>query len=200
MSTSILKVDSSILGSNSVSRDLSQLLVAGLQHTLPGSRVVERDLVADHIPHFDGDTLASVGQGSAKLANALIAEVQVADIIVIAAPMYNFGIPSQLKAWFDHIARAKVTFEYTADGPRGLLTNKKVYVVASRGGKYLGSEADVHTPHLNIMLNFLGLDNVSFIYAEGLNMGGDVRENSVQQAKQSITQLIDKLNQEEAVS
>lgn len=200
MSTSILTIDSSILGSNSVSRALSQQLLAGLQEALPDAHVVERDLVADPIPHFDGDTLASVAQGTAALADTLIAEVQSADIIVIAAPMYNFAIPSQLKAWFDHIARAKVTFEYTADGPRGLLTNKKVYVIASRGGKYLGREADVHTAYLTIMLNFLGLDNVSFIYAEGLSMSGEVRENSIQQAKHSITQIIDTLTHQETAS
>ncbi|MGA3251183.1 MAG: NAD(P)H-dependent oxidoreductase, partial [Paraburkholderia sp.] len=109
-----------------------------------------------------------------------------ADIVVIGAPMYNFGISSQLKTYFDFIARAGITFRYTANGPEGLVMGKKVFVVSARGGKYLGTPHDSQTPYLKSFLGFLGLTDVSFIYAEGLNMGPDALNAALTGAREAI--------------
>src|SRR6266702_2078893 len=119
-------------------------------------------------------------------SEALIAELQAADIVVIGAPMYNFGISSQLKTYFDFIARAGITFQYSANGPEGLVKGKKVYVVSARGGKYLGTSNDSQTPYLKSFLGFLGMTDVNFIYAEGLNMGPDAAGAALASAREAI--------------
>lgn len=186
----ILRIDSSIFGANGSSSQLLDTLVKKLRALHPDSQVIQRDLALQPIPHFDAVTMQAVGEGRAELADQLIAEVQQADVVLIAAPMYNFGIPSQLKAWFDHIARAQLTFKYTENGPVGLLRGKRVYVVTTRGGQYKDSPQDTLVPYLKIMLNFLGLaENLQFIYAEGLAMV-DTKESALQDAKLSIQQLL----------
>ncbi len=123
---------------------------------------------------------------SVAKSDELVAELQAADIVVIAAPLYNFGISSQLKTYFDWIARAGVTFRYTANGPEGLVTGKKVFVVSARGGKYLGTPNDTQTPYLKTFLGFLGMTDVSFIHAEGLNMGPEAETAALAAAREAI--------------
>ena len=188
MTHTILQVDSSILGDNSVSRDLVQKLTDALAEQ-NGARVIKRDVATNPLPHLDGEILGKIGNGEAKLADTIIEEAQQADTIVIGAPMYNFFMPTQLKTWFDYLARAKVTFEYTADGPRGLLTDKKGYVVTTRGGQHKDSATDVLTPYLKIMLGFVGLNDVEFIYAEGLNMSGSIRDDQIEAAQSHIRSI-----------
>ena len=119
----------------------------------------------------------------------LISEVVDADVIVMGVPMYNFGVPSVLKAYFDHIARAGITFRYTASGPVGLLEDRPVYILAARGGLYAGTPNDSQTPFIRSFLGFIGLKDVHFVYAEGLNMGDDKKENSLQEAGRAIETL-----------
>lgn len=188
MST-VLRIDSSIFGGNGNSKVLTKQLSERLAQQLGGAKIIARDFSSDPIPHFDAGTVSSVATGQAKLADALISEIQAADSVVIGAPMYNFGIPSQLKAWLDHIARARVTFKYGKNGPEGLLTGKKVYVVTTRGGAYKDSAADTMVPYLKVMLGFLGLDeDLHFIYAEQL--ASENKETSMSSAQAEIETLV----------
>ena len=122
-------------------------------------------------------------------SDALIDELRRADMIVLGVPMYNFGVPSTLKAYFDHVARSGVTFRYTPEGPVGLLTGKKVYVFATRGGRYAGTAGDLQTAYLRQFLGFIGLRDVEFIYAEGLALGAEQREAALGRALERIGQL-----------
>ena len=124
-----------------------------------------------------------------RLDDALIAELRAADVIVLGVPMYNFGVPSTLKAYFDHVARAGVSFRYTPDGPVGLLGSKRAYVFATRGGRYAGTEADLQTAYLRQFLGFIGIRDVEFIYVEGLALGAEQRERAVAAANERIEQL-----------
>lgn len=123
------------------------------------------------------------------MARGLVAELRAADVLVLGVPMYNFGIPSTLKAYFDRLARAGVTFKYTETGPVGLLTGKKAYVLAARGGMYQGTPKDSQTAYLKDFLSFIGIDDVTFVYAEGLNMGEAGRDAALVAAHQQIAQL-----------
>ncbi|WP_394224018.1 FMN-dependent NADH-azoreductase [Alteromonas gracilis] len=125
----------------------------------------------------------------AKISDDIVEEVKAADEIVLAVPMYNFGIPSSLKAYFDRIARAGVTFKYTENGPVGLLENKSATVFAARGGVYAGSEFDTQTPYLTHFFNFIGISDVKFVYAEGLNMGEDIANKAFAAASEKIIEL-----------
>ncbi len=189
--TQILRIDSSLFGTEGVSNQLNNHLIKHISDKTDDLSITTRSLTHGEIPHFTYETIKSIGAGTAKLADELIEEVKAADIIVLGVPMYNFGVPSELKSWFDHIARAKVTFEYTAHGPVGLLKNKKVYVVTTRGGIHKGQSTDTETPFLKTILGFVGLDDVEFIYAEGLNMGDDTRDNAITKAKQQIDGLFE---------
>src|SRR5690606_34307136 len=122
--------------------------------------------------------------------DALIAEIQAADVLVLGVPMYNFGVPTQLKNWIDAISRARVTFEYTAEGPRGLLTGKKVYVALTRGGQYRNTPADSQVPFLQTVFNFLGMTDVHFIYAEGLALGAEAEQAALVSARTQITEAL----------
>src|SRR5262245_25682296 len=177
----ILQIKSSILGGNSQSSRLADEFVALLADEHPEAEVVVRDLVADPVPHLDG---ARVGAFFAKpeersaeqkahvdYSDALIDELRRADVLVLGLPMYNFGVPSQLKAWFDHLGRAGETFKYTEKGPVGLLTGKKAYVFAARGGLY--GENHSQTQFVQQFLNFIGITDVEYVYAEGLAMGAE---------------------------
>jgi FMN-dependent NADH-azoreductase len=123
------------------------------------------------------------------LSNELVAELKAADRVVIAAPMYNFHIPVQLKAWIDLICRAGVTFRYTEQGPEGLLKGKKAVVITTRGGQHKGSSRDLIAPYMETVLGFLGITDVKFVYAEGLNMGGDAREAGLEASRVQLSQL-----------
>lgn len=189
MKQQILYVQSSIFGDNGVSSGIAKTLIEKLSANQE-SELTERNVSASEIPHFNLDTINAIGEGKAALADELIAEVQKADVIVVGAPMYNFGIPTQLKSWFDHIARAGVTFKYTETGPQGLLTNKKVYVVTARGGLHKGNGTDLDSHYLTTIFGFLGITDVEFIYAEGVNLGDESRSKSIAAAEQQVTELV----------
>jgi len=195
----LLKINSSLFSANGQSSQLTERFAAAWQASHPGSRVVERDLAANPVPHLDGARfmafLAKPEERSAEqqavvdFSDALIAELRAADAVVIGLPMYNFGIPSQLKAYFDHIARAGVTFRYTANGPEGLITGTKAYILAARGGIYAGTPKDSQTAYVRDFLGFIGITDVEFVYAEGLNMGDESKSAALAKAHQSLAAL-----------
>lgn len=193
----LLQITSSITGDNSHSTKLSNAFIEHWQTRNPDGQVITRDLATDSVPHLDGARLQALftpqdqrnaeQQAVVDYSDALINELRDADIIVFGVPLYNFGIPSTLKAYFDHVARAGVTFRYTATGPEGLLPNKPVYVFAARGGHYAGGPADWQ---LNTFLNFVGLTNIETIYAEGLALGEDSVNKALTDAQEKIAQLL----------
>ena len=188
--TNILIVTSSAQGPASVSTRIAGEYEALLRRTHPGAEIVRRDIGAEPIPHLVADTVAGI-RGTAEtpaekaalaLSDILVAELQAADLIVIGAPMYNFGMPSTLKAWFDHVLRARVTFRYTEAGPEGLLKGKKAVVIESRAGLYSEGPAaamDSQEPHIRTLLGFMGIDDVAFVRAEKLAFGPDAAEASI---------------------
>ena len=196
MST-LLKINSSLSGSAGQSSQLADRFAEQWLASNPGGRVITRDLATDHVPHLTGERFQSFltkaeertqeQQAIADYSDALIDEVRAADAIVFAVPMYNFSVPSTLRAYFDHIARVGVTFQYTADGPRGLIEGKKAYVFITRGGVY-PEGSDTQTPYLRQILGFLGIKDVEFIHAEGL--GGPDREKSLATARHTIAKLL----------
>lgn len=196
----LLHISSSLFGADGKSSQLSRHFIEQFQAQNPGGKVTERDLAANPVPHLDLTRLqanltapeqrTAEQQALASLADELIGELQTHDVLLLSVPMYNFGIPSTLKAWIDHVARAGVTFRYTATGPEGLLKNKKAYVMAARGGAYQGTAADTQTPYLKTFLGFVGIDDVTFIYAEKLNMNADQQPQILADAKAEIDKLI----------
>jgi len=200
----ILQVNSSARsfdeGQGSVSARLAGELVERLRAVQPAATVAVRDLARQPHPALDEAALQAlftpVEQRSADqvarvaLDDALIAEIQAADVLVLAAPMFNFGITSQLKNWIDAIARARVTFQYTASGPEGLLKGKMVYAVLTRGGFYRDQPADTQAPYLKQVLGFLGMTDVRFIYAEGLAMGDEAAQRALASAREQIGQVL----------
>ena len=165
----------------------------------PQDKLVQRDVGANPLPHLTEELIGAFftpadqrTSGQAALvqrSDQLIAELQAADVLVLGVPMYNFGIPSTLKSYFDHIARAGVTFRYTANGPEGLVKGKKAYVLAARGGLYQGTPKDTQTGYLRDFLAFIGIDDVEFVYAEGLNMGAEQHDQAQAAAQQRIAEL-----------
>jgi len=204
MSYTILHIDSSPLGDRSVSRKLTAKTVAELQAKHPGSTVIMRDFGANPLPHLSGTTLAAFYtpadkrdaalNEAVKLSDQAVDEVIAADIIVIGTPMWNFGIPSSLKAWIDHIARAGRTFKYGATGPESLLApGKKVIIVSSRGGVYSNGPMkamDYQETYLKAVFGFLGLHDVSFIRSEGAAMGEDAAKLAMQAAETHLAAAI----------
>lgn len=193
----VLKIKSSVFSGNGQSSRLAGEFVALLRGQYPGAELVERDLAAEPVPHLDGARagafFAKPQERSAEqkaivaYSDALIDELRRADVLVLGLPMYNFGVPSQLKAWFDHIARAGETFKYTENGAVGLLTGKKAYVFAARGGVY--GQNDWQTPFVRQFLGFLGISDVEFVYAEGLALGEQSRNNSIAAAQAGVRRL-----------
>jgi FMN-dependent NADH-azoreductase len=171
----ILQLNTSIHSGNGESSRLAQAFV----DQLDAGEVIVRDLAKEPVPHLDAERFgAFMAQTRTEKQNQIVAysdrlidEVRRADTIVLGLPMYNFGLPSMLKAWFDHVARAGVTFRYTEKGPVGLLTGKKVYVFATRGGYYEGTPRDTQTAYVRDFFAFLGITDVEFVYAEGLAIG-----------------------------
>ena len=188
--SNLLFITSSIFGAGSESRQVGVQFIAAARQANPDLTVVERELTPASMPHLDLNALASAmapvdarsaeQQAAARLADQLIEEVEAADTIVLAVPMYNFSIPSTLKAWIDHIARAGRTFRYTANGPEGLLKGKKVVVVTGRGGVYSGESPakalDFQEPYLRAVLGFVGLTDVEFIHIEGLKVSPEAAD------------------------
>jgi FMN-dependent NADH-azoreductase len=199
--TKVLILDSAATGAQSVSRKLIDGLVADLAGRAGGADIVRRDIGGEPIPHLTPETVFAIRGGEASseagaaalaLSDALIEELRGADVLVIGAPMYNFGIPSTLKAWFDHVLRARVTFRYTEKGPEGLMTGKKAIVVESRAGLYSEgpmSAMDSQEPHLRTLLGFMGIADVTFVRAERLAFGPEAAEESLAQASGQLREL-----------
>ena len=196
----ILQINSSARSSGSESTRLADAIVAKLQAANPAAVVNRRDLAANPHPLLDeaalqalftpADQRSEAQAARVALDDALIAQVQAADAIVIGAPMYNFGITVQLKAWFDAIARAGVTFKYGATGPVGLVTGKKVYVAIARGGFHRDGPSDTQLPHLKMFLSFLGMTDVQFVHAEGMGMGPEAVAKAQAQADADINAVL----------
>lgn len=192
----ILHLTSSIFGDGGQSSRLAEQFVA----QFPAARVVRRDLAKSPLPHLDAERFGAFlskpeGRTSAQQrvleeSDALIAELGGADTIVIGLPMYNFGIPSQLKAYFDHVARAGVTFKYTDKGSVGLLGGKRAYVFAARGGLYQGTPRDTQTAYVRDFLAFLGITDVQFVYAEGLAIGEAQKQAAIAGAQLALRELV----------
>lgn len=195
----ILQINSSARSAGANSTRLADAITARLKAANPAAVVELRDLAANPHPVLDEAALGALftpaeqrtPEQAARVAldDALIAQVQAADVIVLGVPMYNFGVPVQLKTWIDAIARAGVTFRYTANGPEGLITGKKVYVLATRGGVYAGTPQDSQTAYVRDFLGFIGITDLEFIYAEGLNMGDESKNAALAQAHQSLAAL-----------
>ena len=196
---SILQVNSSIYAGGGQSSRLADAFVADVRRNYPDAQLTVRDLASESVPHLDAERFAAFlskpeerdgeQQAIVDYSDTLIAELEQADIVVIGLPMYNFGVPSQLKAWIDHVARAGVTFKYTDHGPVGLLRGKKAYVFATRGGKYAGTPADTQTAYVRDFLEFIGITDIEFIYAEGLAMGESIKAQALSSANRSIREL-----------
>jgi len=197
---SLLVINSSAAREGSVSRTLVEEAVARLLETNPFAEVVRRDLGADPVPHLTVDTLsgvrgtpATVAERHARaLSDELIDELRAADTIVIGAPMYNFGVTTSLRAWFDHVLRAGETFSYSEAGPKGLLPGKRVIVIESRGGLYSegpGQATDFQEPYLRHLLGFIGITDVTFVRAEKIGYGPEARSAAIAQAKAQIAAL-----------
>jgi len=198
--TTLLQINASISHSKGQSSQLANQFVAAFCARNPSAKVVVRDVAAaEPVPHLDGerfgafitkaDERSAAQHAVVAYSDALIAELKAADVIVLGLPMYNFGVPSQLKAYFDHIARAGATFKYTEKGPVGLLTGKKVYVFAARGGLYAGTPLDTQTSYVRDFLRFLGMTDVEFIYAEGLAISPQSKEAGLAKAIAEIARL-----------
>nr|WNX93909.1 AzoR1 [uncultured bacterium] len=197
MST-VLILNSSIPGEGSVSRRLVGETVEALRRQDPTIKVINRDVGAVPVPHLNqastaalrgGATATAEQIGALAFSDELVSELKAADTIVIGAPMYNFGIPSTLKTWFDYVLRAGVTFSYSEAGPKGLLSGKRAVVVLTRGGLYSEGPAQVmdsQEPHLRTMLGFIGITNVTFVRAERLAMGDDAKLGSIAAARANI--------------
>ena len=196
----ILQVNSSARIQGSHSSALADTLVERLRSERPDARLTVRDLGRAPHPALDEAALQALFTPDAQrspeqaarvaLDDTLIAELQAADTVVLGVPMYNFGVPTQLKNWIDAIARARVTFRYTEKGAEGLLTGKKVYVLLTRGGQYRNTPADTQVPYLKTVLGFLGMTDVELIYAEGLAMGPEAERQALDAARAQIDALL----------
>jgi FMN-dependent NADH-azoreductase len=203
--TNVLILDSAATGDASVSRRLTEAAAQTIRRRDPSARIVRRDIGATPVPHLHEETVPAIRAGIVEtetarealaLSDALVAELQDADLIVIGAPMYNFGMPSTLKAWFDHVLRARLTFRYTEAGPEGLLKGKKAIVVESRAGLYSEGPAaamDHQEPHLRTLLGFMGITDVTFIRAEKLAFGPEAAAAAVADAIGRIEALTGEL-------
>ena len=195
----ILQINSSARSAGANSTRLADAVTTRLKAANPGAVVELRDLAAHPHPVLDEAALGALftpaeqrsPEQAARVAldDALIAQLQSADAIVLGVPMYNFCVPVQLKTWIDAIARAGVTFRYTENGPEGLVKGKKVYVALARGGVYRDTPADSQVPYLKGVLGFLGMTDVEFIYAEGLAMGPETADKAFAEAEAAIAAL-----------
>ena len=195
----LLKIQSSLFSESGQSSQLADRFVTQWLSSNPRGTVVTRDLSRDPIPHLTAERFQAFltkpedrSDEQCKVvafSDSLIQELQAADTIVLTAPMYNFNIPSTLRAYFDHIARSGVTFRYTANGPEGLIKGKKTYVIVTRGGLYDASNHP-QSAYLRQFLSFIGLDDLEFIYAEGLALGAESAEKHLASARHTIAQLL----------
>jgi FMN-dependent NADH-azoreductase len=192
----LLQINRSIFSSGGQSSRLAERFVGAWREANRGATVTVRDLASVPVPHLDAARYAAFiakpeertreQQAIANYSDALIAELKVAEVIVVGLPMYNFGLPSTLKAYFDHIGRAGHTFKYTENGPVGLLHGKKAYVFAARGGLYQGTPRDTQTAFVRDLLGFIGITDVEFVYAEGLAISEESKNASLARAHWKI--------------
>lgn len=195
----ILQINNSLFGDEGQSSRLSDEFVERLRAADPEARVVRRDLAREAVPHLDQATFRAALTAAdertpeqaraAALADTLVNELLAADALVLGVPVYNFLLPSTLKAWFDHVARAGTTFRYTEQGPRGLLAGTRAYVFLTSGGKYVGTEADFAARYLRHMLGFIGIEEVDITRAEGLAMGEESSREALGSARERIERL-----------
>ncbi|MBI6855642.1 FMN-dependent NADH-azoreductase [Pseudomonas cichorii] len=197
----VLHIDSSILGDHSASRQLSRSVVQAYQAINADSQVIYRDLASDALSHFSAATLAAAGtpaesrdaaqQQEVDANEAILQEFLAADVLILGAPMYNFTIPSQLKAWIDRITVAGRTFRYSEAGPEGLCTGKKVIVVSTTGGLHVGQPTGVgHEELLKALFAFIGVTDLQFVRAHGLAYGEEPRANAMSTAQQHIEESL----------
>jgi FMN-dependent NADH-azoreductase len=199
----ILQIHSSARAEGSHSTRLVRQIVERLQGSLPDpaqAAITVRDLGRTPHPELNEATLQALftppeqrtpAQAErVSLDDGLIAELQSADVVVLGVPMYNFGVPAPLKNWIDAISRAKVTFQYTANGPEGLLKGKKVVIALTRGGQYRNTPADTQVPYLKTVLSFLGMSDIQLVYAEGLAMGPEAEQQALASAQSQIETLV----------
>src|ERR1700676_3589016 len=198
--TTLLQINASINDDNGQSSQLANRFVAAFRSFNAEAKIVVRNVAAaDPVPHLNAerfgafitqpDERSTAQHAVVAYSDTLINELKKADVIVLGLPMYNFGVPSQLKAYFDHIARAGVTFKYSDKGPVGLLTGKKAYVFAARGGLYVGTPLDTQTSYVRDFLRFVGIADVEFVYAEGLNISPQSKEAGLAKALAEIERL-----------
>ncbi len=203
----VLRISTSILGESSVSSQLVDELLGQLE-VQQAQEVTHRNFAEEPIPHLDSAWLGALStkepdrsaeqKAKVEFSDRLIAELLDADTLVIGLPMYNFSVPSMLKAWVDHIARAGVTFKYTASGAVGLLQGKQVILVAAMGGIHEVGATDFLRPYMQQIMAFIGLDDVHFITADGLNMGEESRAQGLAKARSQIKELLDTVKEEQA--
>jgi FMN-dependent NADH-azoreductase len=196
----LLQITSSIFADAGQSTGLVKRYVAAWREANPDGKVIVRDLAKDPVPHIDATRFAAFlskpdertpeQQAVVDYSDMLVDELRRADVVVLGLPMYNFAIPSTLKAYFDHIARAGITFQYTDKGAVGLLKDKEVVVFAARGGAYVGTPLDTQTAYVVDFLAFLGMDTIEFVYAEGLAMGDERKQSALVKAHAAIERLV----------
>lgn len=196
----LLQINTSIFSNNGQSTRLANDFVAGWRAAQPDAEVIVRDVARDPVPHLTAERfqafVAKPGERSPEqqaivdYSDELIAELKRADVIVLGLPLYNFGVPSTLKAYFDHIGRAGVTFRYTEKGAVGTLSGKKAYVFAARGGFYAGTALDSQTTYVRDFLAFIGISDIEFVYAEGLAINDEQKQMAIAAAKKTISRLV----------
>ncbi|MFO1218026.1 MAG: NAD(P)H-dependent oxidoreductase [Burkholderiaceae bacterium] len=195
----LLHIKASLFADHGQSSQLSDAYVGNWRARHADGRVITRDFARQPMPHLDGAAFQAFltppeqrdaeQRAAADHSDALIAELAGADTLVIGLPMYNLGVPSMLKSWFDHVMRAGKTFRYTDAGPQGLLTGKKALVFATRGGRYAGTAGDVQTQYVRNVLGFMGITEVEFVYAEGLAMGDAAKAAGLAAAHGALAEL-----------
>ncbi len=195
----LLHINSSLWGEQSRSSQLAAELVSQLSEKMGAVEVIKRDLATNPIPHLSAESYEAFSvpaeersleqQQALALSDKLTDELRSADAIVLTAPMYNFGLPSSLKAWVDHVARVNVTFAYGERGMEGLLQGKKVYVISTRGGKHAGTERELQTQLFGLVFGMMGITDIEMIYVEGLAFGEEAAVEGLSQAREKISAL-----------
>lgn len=196
----VLRLHTSLFAESSVSSKLVDDLTTAMSASFGPLKVVDRDFRQTAIPHLDSERLTALmtdqadrtpeQQAAVDFSDSLIAEVEAADVLIIALPMYNFSVPSMFKAWFDHIARAGVTFAYTEQGPKGLLKGKKAYLVSAMGGVHEIGQSDFLRPYVELLMKFIGIEDLEFVTASGLNMGEEARDQGIRDAQSDILRSV----------
>jgi FMN-dependent NADH-azoreductase len=195
----LLQINTSLFADKGNSSVLADNIVAAWRRKHPTGQVVVRDLAGSPVPHLDAARVIALNTPAADRSaeqaaivaesDALIAELKSADTVVLGLPMYNFGVPSQLKAYLDHLARAGVTFRYTETGPEGLIGDRHLIVAAARGGIHLGLPSDSQTAFVKTFFNFIGIQNIEFVYVEGLAYSAEHKAKAFEQAQAEIEKL-----------